>query len=622
MIADPHSLAIEFFHVLGRALYPAKNDEISKSKRAGFYRYVARALAISSKGTSAVGVLMPGAEIVAGTLRKFGELVDDTASGLEHLSAEPTLSELRDEIVEALRTREKPIIVVIDDIDRLDATETRTLLQVLKACADFPGVRYLLLYDRAQVIHALSGATVNDPEAFLEKIVNVAFDLPEATSMQRRTILAKLVNALPFPQLSDEDSLGRVHRVCGDVLLPGLPTVRSLNRFFSSIAHIVPGIIVGGFSNVDPGDFLALEFIRQYSPTTYTFIRGHDPWDSAGKAGIMTSSKDWFEIAMSVPESMVSELKPPLKDVVKSAISCLSFRKQMFGDRVGHAQKRFATPYWRPVYLGFSAARATVSEDKWQDFRSKFDDLDYIRILLDSWSDIEMRDRWVTAISVRAEELDVSNAHNFLRMLFRWGEKRKSELSIFKSRYLPWEHAIDTIVSSLMKARLLKKKTTEVFMQSLVQSEAIVGPAYVVGLEKSRLESEYNTEWLTRDQIVNTVEYLCPKLSAIIKSDQIWSLPDPETAIVAWNYLVGPETFRSWFYSIPQNIASFVSYIDRVLGPQVEREPFVNWSWEQDDFVIGAEKLNPALLTDLGRRARNRLIESARAHRALSRNQI
>lgn len=115
-----------------------------------------------------------------------------TASGLAAVARKPldTMSKALDDIAlpnrlakadvfarkaavtEALRDFGHPIVVIIDDLDRLQNDELRSIFQAIKAVADFPGVSYLLAYDRKRVAKAF-----DDPQ-FVEKIVQVAYPIP------------------------------------------------------------------------------------------------------------------------------------------------------------------------------------------------------------------------------------------------------------------------------------------------------------------------------------------------------------------------------------------------------------------------------------------------------------
>jgi predicted KAP-like P-loop ATPase len=79
-------------------------------------------------------------------------------------------------------------VSIIDDIDRLTAEEIRQLFRVIKAVADFPNVIYLLAFDKAIAIKALEQIQDLSGEDYLEKIIQVPFELPLPDKTSLRTL--------------------------------------------------------------------------------------------------------------------------------------------------------------------------------------------------------------------------------------------------------------------------------------------------------------------------------------------------------------------------------------------------------------------------------------------------
>src|ERR1035437_2995027 len=71
----------------------------------------------------------------------------------------------------------KPIIVVVDDIDRLSTTEIRDVFKLVRLKASFPNIIYLLAFDRGRVEKALEEDGIPGRD-YLEKILQLAVDLP------------------------------------------------------------------------------------------------------------------------------------------------------------------------------------------------------------------------------------------------------------------------------------------------------------------------------------------------------------------------------------------------------------------------------------------------------------
>jgi predicted KAP-like P-loop ATPase len=81
-------------------------------------------------------------------------------------------------VEEALEKLPEPILVVIDDIDRLTPAEIRSMLGLVRLTAHFPRVIYLLAFDRAKVERALGEDGLENGRSYLDKIVEVVYDMP------------------------------------------------------------------------------------------------------------------------------------------------------------------------------------------------------------------------------------------------------------------------------------------------------------------------------------------------------------------------------------------------------------------------------------------------------------
>lgn len=75
------------------------------------------------------------------------------------------------------------IIVIIDDIDRLNPKEVKQIFQLVKSLADFPNLIYILAFDKNYVNYALNHWSREDDsypaEEFIDKIVQVPLKIPK-----------------------------------------------------------------------------------------------------------------------------------------------------------------------------------------------------------------------------------------------------------------------------------------------------------------------------------------------------------------------------------------------------------------------------------------------------------
>lgn len=105
------------------------------------------------------------------------------------------ISQKRADVVAALEGLNQPIVIIIDDLDRLPAEEIRAMIQAIKAVADFPRTTYLLAYDRDVIACALA-ANKESGLSYLEKIVQVAYPIPPLSQRQLKHFASDKVQAL------------------------------------------------------------------------------------------------------------------------------------------------------------------------------------------------------------------------------------------------------------------------------------------------------------------------------------------------------------------------------------------------------------------------------------------
>lgn len=171
----------------------------------------------------------------------------------------------RDSLAEKLSKLDKPILVVIDDIDRLNTGEIRDMFKLVRLTASFPNLVYVLAFDRQRVEEALAEQGVNG-RSFLEKIVQYPIDIPiVADQVMYREIARELDNALTT--LSNDASLNtnRWHDIFPEIIRPLIRNIRDARRYADAVRGTARGLI----GRVELADLLALEAIRVFMPDTF-----------------------------------------------------------------------------------------------------------------------------------------------------------------------------------------------------------------------------------------------------------------------------------------------------------------------------------------------------------------
>ena len=170
------------------------------------------------------------------------------------------IQRLKKDVDDALRKKKAiKIVVVIDDIDRLNKEEIMAVFQLVKALADFPRMFYILAFDKDIVTQALAeiqgGKDKKYGEAYLEKIIQVLIPLP-------KTDVYMIANELKR----------RIENIVGDAirvfLYPIVPIVNSLR----DVCRLENGFILMYAmlkEQTNPNDLLYLTAIQDFLPEVY-----------------------------------------------------------------------------------------------------------------------------------------------------------------------------------------------------------------------------------------------------------------------------------------------------------------------------------------------------------------
>lgn len=209
------------------------------------------------------------------------------------------------------------IVVILDDIDRLQTAEIRDIFKLVRLTASFPNVVYLLAFDRSRVEEALTESGIPGRN-YLEKIVQTTIDVP---AIADELLVSHVTDALDA-MLDGSSAMARFDKdrwpdVLMEVIKPLIRNVRDVRRYAASVRSTVRPL--GG--QVELVDLLALEAIRVFLPdvfvaiagapaaltTTYSFAsRTDDRDDEESVKRIVDSASE----QRSVAESVISRLFP------------------------------------------------------------------------------------------------------------------------------------------------------------------------------------------------------------------------------------------------------------------------------------------------------------------------
>lgn len=273
LVSGVENLAQEFLVQLATEIGMA--DHAENSQRA------ARQLLSYSELFSAVKFI-PGAEPWASLVQGVFESVGNASKSIGSLK-ELNIEERRNRVVDALNEVSQPIVVFIDDIDRIPPEEVYDTIRLVKSIADFPRVAFVLAFDQNYINESLQKYGIKNGNLYLDKIIQARINLPSASKNNIEKIINEELRSLPEESTKkyfdgNESRLGNYYHFSIKYLLT---SPRDVRRLFNRIKLIEPTIR----EEVDFADLFALEVLGVKAPSIYEHIK-ENPGAYTGVADI------------------------------------------------------------------------------------------------------------------------------------------------------------------------------------------------------------------------------------------------------------------------------------------------------------------------------------------------
>ena len=170
---------------------------------------------------------------------------------------------------EALNKLSAPIVVILDDIDRLSTPEIRDVFKLVRLTANFPNVIYLLAFDRYRVEQALGEQGIPGRD-YLEKILQIGVDLPAVPDNVLNSQIFKAIDGalegIENPGHFDSELWPDVFM---EVIKPLIRNMRDVRRYATSVNGTVRDLE----GQVALVDVLALEAVRVFLPDVFHRLR-------------------------------------------------------------------------------------------------------------------------------------------------------------------------------------------------------------------------------------------------------------------------------------------------------------------------------------------------------------
>ena len=536
----------------------------------------------------------------------------DTLSS--HQSADETepalsLTELKGELGRSLRELERPLLVVMDDIDRLDAAETALLFQLVKANANFPNLIYLLLFQRDSVERSLEQVSPGSGREFLEKIVQAGFDVPVID----RDALHKVAGQSLQEALADIESDAHEQRL--RALLPSVvaffDSVRDVRRYCNSLAFHLDVLRDedSGIIEVNPADLMGLEALRVFEPDIYAWLALNKKLLTTERQRSPSQGKnDELEhAAKSLVASLIEMASEHRRDAVKKLLGTLFPQIYWAIAEVRHhyneihwGRALMALQVLHPAifdrYFQLSVNARDIAQVEWKQFLAKTGDRESLAAHLRDFSARGLLPAALERLTVWADRVPLDHAAPFLTALFDvgnefpgvpaapgfpiWGQEIQARWLV--QRY--FRQGLNAYESEEPAARDARRSRLAVlFAEALRQTTGCFYPIYLVAYEnreENREQGEAQGAGKQRDEehyLLNEADSLsfrADALNLIRRAAQNGSLLAQKNRLLfvlhCWREWGNEDEVRRWLEEVLATDAGVVTFLRRCTGSIIQ----------------------------------------------------
>lgn len=516
-----------------------------------------------------VAALLVGLAAVLLWSSKFAEFVAGfVEAGVE--IGKRSLEEVKAALADELRSLNAPLLVVIDDVDRLVPTEAQELFQLIKANADFPNLVCLVLFDRNVVEKNIEKALEVSGREYMEKIVQVGFDVPAIQRAQLdRLLFGGLDQLLSEPAISKRFD----ERRWGNLFLGGLQahftTLRDVNRFLSTLSFQVSLFTAETSFEVNPVDLIGVEVLRVFHPEVYRAI--------AGSKGLLTrrprrdERNDGHRNAILAIAQLAAESQEAVKEIIKQLFPPAewAFGGSHYGDGFEerwYRELRVCSDYVFDRYFQLAIAPDDVPQATIDRILGLTNDRAGLRAELIALKERGLLPLVLDRLEAYKEHIPLGHAGSFITALFDSCDDISSARSgMFE--FSPMMHAVRIVFWFLRRESDAAVKL-RVLDSSIRASEGISLPVGLVSIEsQGRGREGERSENLTDDEGLAALKQLCvEKIEAAAVAGRLAGRLDLPSLLFRWKEWGGDDAPRAFVASMTNKPDGALSFLKAFLS--------------------------------------------------------
>ncbi|CAG0971186.1 hypothetical protein METP3_01499 [Methanosarcinales archaeon] len=430
--------------------------------------------------------------------------------------------ELKDELIK----RQKKLIVVIDDIDRLTQSEIKQIFKLIRVNADFPNTIYLLAFDRNIIEKNLEEQVGVSGKDYLNKIVQVDFDIPFAKPTKISAFLFKeLDRVLSVLPESAQEFFGQDNPYWANVYNSGFKeffkNIRDVKRFSSSLEFNISQMYRGKVMEVNPIDFIAIEAIRVFAPDFYSFMKSRNSLFTSterevGKRDNNPRKAEMEEALNKLPDDTKKSILDLIKTLFPQFVGVFQYGYSTYGHELQSSWSRnlrvCATNNFDSYFTLIPGGdEEELSQYEIENILSKTNSADeFEKILREYIEKKKIRKVLLKIQDYTADQsfIPQSNAKNVVQALFNISDDLPEEkIGMFD---FGADMDLMRIIYQILKRERDKNNNFEILKETIPLSKGLYGPVQEISLESPKKdEAKASEESVVPEDKIEELQKLC-----------------------------------------------------------------------------------------------------------------
>lgn len=591
---------------LGRVIDETVNRDTPQGTRKVVEKLV-KGGAEMAGGAAALAALV----MSSGAAAPWAASIKSGVTGALNLGAHVLDNRSLDDTIVTLRAHlsqiEGRLLVVMDDLDRLQPDELRQILTLVKTFGNLPNVIHLLVYDRT-IVDATLGAPAPGQPSFREKIVQVELDLPppDRDGLRKMTFerLISIIGENPPMAQTDWWEVTQI------AFAHYLRTPRDVIRLTNAISVSWPGVA----GEVYVPDFVAMELMRHFERATYDAVRELGDFLTGRGSFMPQDDKKLFgrRIANTIPEMRRSAVISLLAGIFPAARQELDGDFAMFRSRATKLSgRRVGEPSGFDAYFGFSVSGSVITVADLRVLADNLADGAMLRARMRAALDARRPDgtsfagQLLNELAALVEPLS-GVPDTLLHVLLEFGDEiiaiKDEEREFFTTDN---RRRLHFLFGKLLDRTRPDDRRETVMAAVLAPTSSIHAASYVV----AEIAQEHGLGWrpsveprerplLSEDETRELGEAYAARAAEAARQGALATRPQISTVLLMWETFLGPEGPRSFVRSKLADAGSLSDIVFQLMARTTsEAEPFRYRSLQgiPRDTIYDAEAMADAL---------------------------